>query len=99
LAREIDAARARIAGARSEIDAVIKALSERRASASPETAAAIDVFQTRLLTLSGVVPATVPANVWWVPPKSIDTLRYLGGALDALITAVDGADSDPSVDA
>ena len=40
-----------------------------------------------------------PPGQWWVPPKSLTSLRAVGGALDGAAAAVDGADHAPSPDA
>jgi photosystem II stability/assembly factor-like uncharacterized protein len=111
LAKKIEAARVRVASAAAVTSKLQEAISARRAaagsgsgsSASASVASAesalLDAFQGRLTAVTGVVPATNPANSWWRPAKALTTLRYLNATLDALAHAVDGADAAPSPDA
>jgi len=93
LARRIEEAGVKLGKATSESGKLIEALAERRKSAKPETAAAIDAFQTRVLDVSGAVLSPSGINLWWLPPKTSTSLRFLGNALGGLATAVDGADA------
>ena len=68
---------------------------ERRKTAGPKIAPAIDALEARVRDLSGAAPP----GQWWVPPKSLTTLRAVAAALDGLATAVDNADNAPSPDA
>ncbi len=95
LARRIEDARVRLATAAKEVETLTKALAERRQGASPEIGAAVDALEAKVRELSGAAPP----GQWWVPPKTIASLRFVGGALDDLATAVDGADVAPSPDA
>jgi len=40
-----------------------------------------------------------PSSMWWLPPTSTTSLRFLDQALQRLLNAVDGADAPPSPDA
>jgi len=99
LARRIEAERARVSAAASDARDLQSALSERRGRAVGRLAAELATFQDRLTTVTGVVPAANPSNSWWLPPRSLTSLRALAGALDGLAGAVDGADAAPSPDA
>jgi hypothetical protein len=93
LARRIEEARVKVTTASTEVAAVAKALAERKKSAKPETAQAIDVLAQRLADLTGGSP-----DLWWVPPP-LGSLRALSAELDKLESAVDGTDDAPSPDA
>jgi photosystem II stability/assembly factor-like uncharacterized protein len=99
LARRIEEEQARAAIAERENGALATTLAERRKGASPEIAKAIDTLQARVAAISGAPPSPNGITLWWVPPKSTGSLRFLSGALDSLGTAVDGADAAPSPDA
>ncbi len=99
LARRVEALSARIAEASKAAGQVQRQLSERRADAKGRLAAALDAFQVDLSALSGFEPTTNPANAWAFPPKRIESLRWLSGALGDLQQVVDGADAAPSPDA
>jgi photosystem II stability/assembly factor-like uncharacterized protein len=94
LGRRIEEARAKIATALSRVGALRTALAERKKSAKPETAQAIDALDLRVAELSG---AGNP-ELWWIPPPQ-GSLRSLGTALDKLQKAVDYTDDAPSADA
>jgi photosystem II stability/assembly factor-like uncharacterized protein len=94
LARQIAEARAKIATASRGVGTLRTALAERKKSAKPETAKAIDALDKRVAELSG---AGSP-ELWWVAPP-MGSLRSLGTALDKLQKAVDGTDDAPSADA
>ena len=92
LARRIEGARGRLARVTRENGALLAALGERRKGASPETVKAIDALQKRAEEIAG-------GSAWWLPPRSLTTLRAVGDDLNKLATAVDGADAAPSPDA
>jgi photosystem II stability/assembly factor-like uncharacterized protein len=56
-------------------------------------------LRQRVLDLSGAIDSPNAANLWWLPPKSTATLRFLDGALDRLVSAIDGADAPITRDA
>jgi photosystem II stability/assembly factor-like uncharacterized protein len=96
LARRIEAEKGRLAAASREVAALRTALAERRkGAANPRIVPALDALEARARDLDG----SPPPGQWWVPPKSLTSLRALGGALDEVATAVDGADAAPSPDA
>ncbi|HKI02252.1 MAG TPA: hypothetical protein VKK31_09740 [Thermoanaerobaculia bacterium] len=99
LARRIEDAGGRVDAASGEASKLVKALAERRQGASRETGSAIDALQARVLEISGEVLSPNGINLWWLPPKTATSLRFLSNALGALATAVDGADAAPSPDA
>ena len=99
LARRIEAERARVAAAAEAAREVQKALVARRAAATGRLRAELDAFQERLTAVTGQVPTANPSNGWWLPPRSLDSLRALASSLDDLLAAVDGADAAPSPDA
>ena len=53
----------------------------------------------RVIDVSGVINSSNAANLWWLPPKSTTTLRFLDGALQRLAGAIDSADAAPTADA
>ncbi len=99
LARKVEALRARLAGIGAELGKATAAVAARRADESPEIQAAMDALLARLAALAGNEPSANPANTWWIPPKSVESIRFLAGALGELQAAVDGADAPPSQDA
>jgi photosystem II stability/assembly factor-like uncharacterized protein len=98
LARQIEETRTAVAAALAEAQALMAKLHERRKGATGAIASAIDALQARASELSDVVPAANPANVFWLPPKSTTSLRFLDSALQKVEAAVDGADAAPSND-
>jgi hypothetical protein len=99
LARSVEAMSTRIAKAVEAAGKVRKAVVELRGGANGALADTLDAFQARLTALSGEAPAANPANAWSFPPKRIESLRWLAGALGDLQQMVDGADAAPSPDA
>jgi len=99
LARRIEAVAMRVAQATSASDTVRKAVVKLRGEATGALADSLDAFQARLTLLSGQAPTTNPANGFAFPPKSIESLRWIAGALGNLREMVDGADAAPSPDA
>jgi photosystem II stability/assembly factor-like uncharacterized protein len=98
LARQVEATLARVARASTQAGTIRKNVVDLRKNADPALAETLDAFQTRLTLLSGEGPSTNPANVSMFPPKSIESLRWLSGALTNLQRMVDGADAAPSPD-
>ena len=77
-------------------DKIQKELTARRPGAKGPLLSVLDAFQARLSALSGSEPTTNPANSFAFPPKHIESLRWLSGALGNLREAVDGADAAPT---
>jgi photosystem II stability/assembly factor-like uncharacterized protein len=98
LGREIETLRARLAAATESIDDAAKAIRERRGSLQPELTSRLDAWLDRAAKLSG---GTLPSDEasWFIPPRGVDTLRFVSGHLSSLAEAVDGADAAPSPDA
>ena len=99
LARKVEALRATVARVGRESGAVAAAIFERRESEPAEIRSAMDELLARIGTVQGAEPTPDGSTPWWVPPTSLDAVRYLGGALGELAQAVDGADAAPSPDA
>jgi photosystem II stability/assembly factor-like uncharacterized protein len=99
LALRVETQRDAIAAAAREAERLTKALVARRPGAEGKVRAAMDALLGRVLGLWGLPLSSNPGNSWWMPPQSVATLRFLGGALDELAGAVDGADAPPSPDA
>jgi photosystem II stability/assembly factor-like uncharacterized protein len=99
LARRIEALAAKVAAASDAAGTLQKALVARRAAAPEKAARRLDAFQRELVAVTGIQPAENPSNAWWKSPSSLTSLRALGSRLDALASAVDGADAAPSPDA
>jgi hypothetical protein len=98
-AREIEAARIRVAEALADTTRLQSALTAKLAGADATTAKLLGDFQERLSAVTGVVTVSNPSNGWWLPPKTLTSLRYLTTTLDALQHAVDDVDAAPSPDA
>jgi hypothetical protein len=98
LGREIETLRARLAAATEAIDDAAKTIRERRASLQPELTSRLDAWLDRAAKLSG---GSLPSDEasWFIPPRGVDTLRFVSGHLSSLAEAVDGADAAPSPDA
>ena len=99
LAREIEETGVAVAGALREADALLGGLAERRKTASGGLAKRIDALEQRVLDLSGIVVSANSRNVWWLPPRTTSSLRFIESELGDLGQAVDGADAEPSADA
>jgi len=99
LARSIEAMSAKVTQAATAAGKVRKAAADLRAQAGKPLADTLDAFQARLLLLSGEVMGANPANANAFPPKRIESLRWISGALGNLQRMVDGADAAPSPDA
>ncbi len=99
LARRIEALRDRVAHAARDADNLQKGLTARRALASGRAAARLEDFQSKLTAVTGSVPTEHPSSSWWLPPRSLESLRALASRLGDLQDAVDGADAAPSPDA
>ena len=104
LSKQIETLRATLSGAAKPVYALQKALSARFNTNSgegddAETRKLLTEFQTKLTALTGSVPTTNPSNSWWLPPKSVQSLRFAESVLNVLESAVAGADAAPSEDA
>jgi len=99
LAREIEAASARVAAATSAARELVTALDDRRATVTGGLAAALERFLNRARGIQGVRRAPNPNDAWAFPPRRLASLRSVGGMLSNLLEAVDGADAAPSPDA
>ena len=99
LARSVEAASAKLAQATAAAGKVRKAAVDLRAGADRALADTLDAFQARLLAISEEAIGSNPSNANVFPPKRIESLRWLSGALGNLQRMVDGADAAPSPDA
>ncbi|MGE5234561.1 MAG: hypothetical protein ACM3OB_10665, partial [Acidobacteriota bacterium] len=99
LAREIEAAGSAVQGALHQAESLLGALAERRTTASARLAKPIAALEQRVLDLSGIIVSGNSRNVWWLPPRTTSSLRFIESELGDLGQAVDGADADPSADA
>ncbi|HZD52402.1 MAG TPA: hypothetical protein VE175_05105 [Woeseiaceae bacterium] len=99
LARKVEAIQARIAAAQDGAVKVQKQLDSHLAEADGDVRAALEAFQDRLSLISGAQSMPNHFNSWSVPPKRIESLRWLASALGNLMTVVDGADAAPSPEA
>lgn len=98
LARRIEGLRAELATAAQPVKELQTALSARLAVATPADRALLDTFQARVIAVTGSVPMSNPSNSWWLPPKTLDSVRFFDGWLSAAASAVDDADAAPSAD-
>jgi hypothetical protein len=96
LARRIERQTVRVAAAAHENGALLLALGSIR-----ETKLDGDVgaLRERARALAGTHEAPNPHNAWAYPPRDANNFKFLGDALAKLLSAVDGADAAPSVDA
>jgi hypothetical protein len=99
LAHKIEALRVRVAVAAHEADKLLEALAKRRKGADATLTREFDALAERIHAVLGGKPSPNPKNAWALPPQRVQTLRYVGEALDTLNRAVDGADAAPSPDA
>ena len=98
-AKKVEAANARLAQAKSESDALDKQLKDARKGADAGLLGALDAFDAKLATITGVVQTPNPANARAYPPKSTITFALVDEALGKLAAAADGADAVPTADA
>ena len=94
LARRIEAARARLAAAAREIGSAGRGARRAAQGRGPASRARPS---TRCRTRRAIAGAPPPGRGGC--PRTLTSLRAVGGALDELATAVDGADAAPSPDA
>ena len=99
LARRVEATSARVTAATAAASKVRKAIADMRGGAGRGLADTLDALQLSLTALTGETQASNPANAFAFPPKRIESLRWLSGALVNLQRMVDGADAAPSPDA
>jgi len=98
LARRVEQQRERI-GAALHAVAQLQADLVKLRDAAPSLARDIDAVDAQLHTLAGTRRAPNPHNAWAFPPGQVQSLRWVGEALDKLEHAVDDADAAPSADA
>jgi photosystem II stability/assembly factor-like uncharacterized protein len=98
LAREVEALRAEAEAGAEANQALVEALAGRRKTASGELAAAMETLETKAWELSGDVPSSSRHGGWWRAPSET-SWRHLAATLEALATAIDGADAEPTPDA
>jgi len=98
LARRVEQQRERISAALHAV-AQLQADLVKLRDAAPSLARDIDAADTQLHTLAGTRRAPNPHNAWAFPPGQVQSLRWVGEALDKLEHAVDDADAAPSADA
>jgi len=99
LARAIETASARVAAATNDAQTLVSALVDRRAKVEGDLGTTLDTYLEEVRAVQGVRPAPNPNDAWAFPPRRLDSLRWVGGALSDLLRAVDGADAAPSPDA
>jgi len=99
LALRIEPLRVRVAVGMHQADKILETLAERRKAAGADLTKPIDVFAKRVYAAAGTQPSSNPHNAWALAPQKVQTLRFIGEALDSLNHAVDGADAAPSIDA
>ena len=98
LAKRIEEQRERVARAAMEVEAALASSSKARVDA-PAQGKEIDATIERIRVVSGMRVAANPHNAWAFPPRETKSLQFIGGQLDNLMLAVDGADAVPSPDA
>jgi photosystem II stability/assembly factor-like uncharacterized protein len=98
LAKRIEAQHMRVASAAAQTKAAIASAIKARAEV-PSLVHDIDALIERLHSVSGTRESPNPHNAWTYPPRDTKNFQFVGGELDSLMLAVDGADAAPSVDA
>ena len=98
LARQIEAARAKVAAAATQAGKLIEQLVALHGTGGT-LSRDIDILMQHAHAIAGTRASVNPHNAWAFPPPSTRTLRFVGDSLDKLMQAVDGADSMPSTDA
>jgi hypothetical protein len=98
LAREVEALRAEAEAGADANEALIRALAERRKTATGELAGAIEALEQKAWALSGSARSGNRRSGWWRAPGET-SWRHLASTLEALATAIDGADAAPTPDA
>jgi hypothetical protein len=99
MAQRIDASRAPLAAAADEASAALKAIASRLPTAPAAARETMTALRDRIAEAAGVAIAVNPRNAWSLPPRRLDSLRFVRSACDALYDAVEGADAAPSPDA
>jgi photosystem II stability/assembly factor-like uncharacterized protein len=99
LARDIEAARVKIAAALAQAERIHAAIAERAKGAGGTAAAALADADRQLLAISDLAPEKSSPDSIGRPPTTTAGLRYLAAAFHNLARAVDGTDAAPSVDA
>jgi photosystem II stability/assembly factor-like uncharacterized protein len=98
LARRVLELRASLSAAADTAKKLLLAIRERRPLAPQALRSAFDALAVDAGAVAGIDPED-PEAPWWLPPKSIATLRWLDRACAGLYEAIDGADAAPSPDA
>lgn len=98
-AQQVEAAQAKLAAAQSEAETLHGRLGDARKQAHGDLANAIDVLETKVITLAGIADAPNPHNAGMMPPHTTDNFRFLDDAFGSLASAADDADAAPSPDA
>jgi photosystem II stability/assembly factor-like uncharacterized protein len=99
LARQLENSRAQLATANQEATRLDKALALQRTKTEARTGKSIDSLRAHIAEITGMPEAANPGNVWYLPPKSLQSFRYLGTTLDKLNLAVGNVDAAPTADA
>jgi hypothetical protein len=98
-ARKLESLRARMAQASNESNELLKKFDDALTGAANASAADTAEKRAKLLAFAGIYPSSNPANNWWLPPKSLNTLRAVSGTLGHLAEVIESADAAPSADA
>jgi photosystem II stability/assembly factor-like uncharacterized protein len=99
LGREVEALLVEATAGAEATQALITALTQRRKTATGELAAAMERLEAKAWSLSGDHPTSNRYSGWWRAARSETSWRYLGERLEGLVTAVNGADAEPTPDA
>jgi len=93
---QVLATRAPVAVALDEADTLVNTtLPAALGKSNGAAARALEAFRARAIEVSDLVPQ----NAWWLAPKRTTGIQFLDSALERLVSAADGADGAPSVDA
>ncbi|HUA80341.1 MAG TPA: hypothetical protein VL997_08220, partial [Dyella sp.] len=99
LAQKVEAASAQASKASNEAKTLLQALDGQQAHATGALHDQIATMIGKVTDLSGMPLHADPRNTIGAEPRRTDSLRALSMDLEKLLSAVDGADADPSADA
>lgn len=99
MAREIEAAQARVSAALKEAGELHKALVERMKAAEAAEKARLQALDARIVQITDLEFDKNPRNPMPSPPRSLTGLRFLSTRLGVLYDATDGSDGAPTADA
>lgn len=99
MARDIEAAQARVSLALKQAGELHKALAERMKTADAAETARLQALDARIVQITDLEFDKNPRNSMPTPPHNLTGLRFLSARLGVLYDATDGSDGAPTADA